>query len=101
MLDSEVRDFQAEYTEGRNAPAVHVTIIGRLIRISDRALVDTISATAKRDAADNKMGAVAAAFEAAAQQVAQTLARDIAAAVGRDRERVLAIPTPPAPEASR
>jgi len=101
MLDSEVRDFQAEYTEGNSAPAAHVTIIGRLIRISDRALVDTISATAKRDATDNKMGAVAAAFEAAAQQVAQTLARDAAAAVARDRERVLAIPTPPTPEASR
>lgn len=101
MLDSEVRDFQAEYTEGRSAPAAHVTIIGRLIRIADRALVDTISATARRDAADNNMGAVAAAFEVASHQVAQALARDVAAAVARDRERVLAIPTPPARDASR
>ena len=98
MLDSDVRDFQAEYAEGKGVPAAHVTIIGRLIRISDRALVDTISASATRDAADNKMGAVAAAFEAAAHQVAQTLARDVAAAVARDRERILAIPTPPSPD---
>jgi cholesterol transport system auxiliary component len=97
MLDSEVRDFQAEYTDGKDAPAVQVTIIGRLIRIADRALVDTISATATRDAADNRMNAVAAAFEAAAHQVAQSLARDIAAAVARDSERILAIPTPPSP----
>ena len=98
MLDSEVRDFQAEYTEGRNAPAAHVTIIARLVRISDRALVDTLSASARRDAADNKMGAVAAAFEAAAHQVAQALARDVAASVARDRERILAVPTPPSPD---
>jgi cholesterol transport system auxiliary component len=101
MLDSEVRDFQAEYSAGRNAPAAHVTIIGRLIRISDRALVDTIAASARRDAADNKMGAVAAAFEAASHQVAQALAREVAAAVARDRERILAIPTPPTRDESR
>ena len=98
MLDGDVRDFQAEYTEGKGVPAAHVTIIGRLIRISDRALIDTISASATRDAADNKMSAVAEAFEAAAHQVAQTLARDVAAAIARDRERILAIPTPPSPD---
>jgi cholesterol transport system auxiliary component len=98
MLDSEVRDFQAEYTDGKDAPSARVTIIGRLIRIADRALVDTIYATALRDASDNKMGAVAQAFEAASHQVAQTLARDAAAAVARDRERILAIPTPPSPD---
>lgn len=97
MLDSEVRDFQAEYTEGRTSPTVRVTIVGRLIRIADRALVDTIAATATQAADDNRMTAVAAAFEAASHEVVRAIARDAAAAVGRDRERILAIPTPPTP----
>ena len=95
MLDSEVRDFQAEYTEGKNAPDVRVTIVGRLICIADRTLVDTIAATALRPARDNRMTAVAEAFEAAAHEVVRQIAHETAAAVSRDRERVLAIPTPP------
>jgi cholesterol transport system auxiliary component len=84
-LDTEVRDFQAEYTAGRDAPRVRVTIVGRLIRIADRALVDSIAVTATQDASDDRMGAVAQAFETASQQVAQQLARDTAAAVAKDR----------------
>lgn len=95
ILDSEVRDFQAEYVDGRSAPVVRVTIVGRLIRIADRVLVDSITATATNNATDNRMTAVAASFEAAGHQVAQTLAREAAAAISRDRERILAVPTPP------
>jgi cholesterol transport system auxiliary component len=84
-LDTEVRDFQAEYAPGRDAPLVRVTIVGRLIRIADRALVDSIAATATQDATDNRMSAVAQAFEAASHQVAQQLARDTAEAVAKDR----------------
>lgn len=97
MLDSEVRDFQAEYTDGRSAPDVRITIIGRLIRIADRALVDMVTATALRPADDNRMNAVANAFETAAHEVALKIARETAAAVSRDQERILAIPTPPSP----
>ena len=97
MLDSEVRDFQAEYAGSTAAPTVRVTIVGRLIRIADRALVDTLPATATRVATDNRMTEIAAAFEAAAQDVAQTIARNTAAAVSRDSERILAIPTPTTP----
>jgi cholesterol transport system auxiliary component len=97
MLDSEVRDFQAEYAGTTAAPTVRVTVVGRLIRIADRALVDTVPATATRVATDNRMTEIAAAFEAAAQEVAQTIARDTAVAVSRDSERMLAIPTPTTP----
>jgi hypothetical protein len=41
------------------------------------------------------MTAVAEAFEAAAHEVVRQIAHETAAAVSRDRERVLAIPTPP------
>ncbi len=94
MLDSEVRDFQAEYSDRGGAPSIRITIVGRLIRIADRALVDTVVAGATRPAADNRMTEIAAAFEAAAHDVVRSIARDAAAAVSRDRERILAIPTP-------
>lgn len=97
ILDSEVRDFQAEYSDGNAAPTVRITIVGRLIRIADRALVDTVVASATRQASDNRMPVVAEAFEAAAHEVARTIAREAAAAVSRDRERILAIPTPASP----
>jgi len=87
MLDSDVRDFQAEYTDGSSAPTVRVTIVARIVRIADRALVATIPATATRVAAGNNMTAVAAAFEAASHQVVQQLAPEAAAVVAADRER--------------
>ena len=41
VLDVSVRDFQAEYAGGSEAPTAHVTILGRLIRVTDRQLVET------------------------------------------------------------
>lgn len=87
LLDVEVRDFQAEYAEGKIAPDVRVTIIGRIIRIKDRAMVDTITATAHRPADANRMESVAEAFEVTGQQVALELAKQAAAAVAKDKER--------------
>lgn len=84
MLDVEVRDFQAEYGEGRASPEVRVTLVGRIIRIKDRQLVDTLVATASRPARENRMNVVAAAFESAAQEVALELARQAATAVAKD-----------------
>jgi cholesterol transport system auxiliary component len=86
MLDIEVRDFQAEYA-GDAAPQIRVTIVGRVIRINDRALVDTLIATARKPAGENRMNSVAAAFETAGQQVALELAKQAAAAVAKDKER--------------
>jgi cholesterol transport system auxiliary component len=89
VLDIEVRDFQAEYA-GDGPPAVRVKMLGRLIRVSDRELAATVAAEATAPAADNRMHAVAAAFEIAAHKVALDLARQTASAVAADRsdERV-------------
>ena len=65
VLDVEVRDFQAEYASNDAAPVVHVSMVGRLIRIVDRRLVATLGSAAKDQAADNRMAAVAASFEVA------------------------------------
>lgn len=86
LLDSEVRDFQAEYSEGEAAPRAHVTIVGRIIRIADRKMIETVSATATSPAAGNRMTAVAAAFEAAAQQVGLEMSQKVAAAIAGDRD---------------
>jgi len=88
LLDVEVRDFQAEYADKAANPQVRVTMIARLIRVSNRELVATINSTALQAATDNKMGAVAAAFEVAAQKVALELAGKSAAAVAEDQERL-------------
>jgi cholesterol transport system auxiliary component len=90
VLDVSVRDFQAEYASDNTAPNVHVTILGRLIRVTDRQLIDTFTATAQSRASDNRLGAVTAAFETAAHKVvlelAQKTAAGIAADVGKKKE---------------
>jgi cholesterol transport system auxiliary component len=85
IFDVDVRDFQAEYAAGDGPPVAHVTIIGRLIRLADREMISTVSATASKAATENRMGPVAAAFESAAQQVALELANKTAAATAADK----------------
>ena len=84
VLDVEVRDFQAEYASDSAAPLVHVSMVGRLIRIVDRKLVATISSAAQEQAADNRLSVVVASFETAAQRVAVDLAQKTAVAVAGD-----------------
>lgn len=86
VLDVSVRDFQAEHASDNEAPTAHVTIVARLIRVSDRQLLQTFAATAESRAADNRMSAVAAAFETAAQKVVLELAQQTAAAIAGDAQ---------------
>lgn len=86
IFDVDVRDFQAEYSAGDAPPVAHVTIIGRLIRLSDREMIATMSATASKAATENRMGPVAAAFETAVQQVALELANKTAEATAADKQ---------------
>jgi cholesterol transport system auxiliary component len=90
VLDVSVRDFQAEYASEGAAPTAHVTIFGRLIRVVDRQLVDTFSATAQSRATDNRLGAVSAAFETAARQVVLELAQKTATVIAGDAEKLKA-----------
>ena len=91
LLDVEVRDFQSEYDSPGENPRVRVTFITRLIRVADRGLVATIHSTALQPADDNRLGAVAAAFESAAQKAALDLAGKAAAAVAADQEQLPAV----------
>lgn len=88
VLDLAVRDFQSEYAGAGRAPTVHVTITGRLIRIVDRQLVGTFVGEATQAASDDRLSAVVAAFEGAAQKVAVDLAHKTAAAITGDEQNL-------------
>lgn len=83
MLDLEVRHFEAN--ANGTMPEAHVMIIGRLIRVVDRKLVATVSSNAQIAASEDRMAAVAAAFESASQKVALDLAQQTATAVAADQ----------------
>ena len=85
LLDIEVRDFQAEYAKPAEVPVAHVTLVCRLIRISDRKMVDTFSATASQRASENRLTAVAGAFETVMRQISVELSAKAADLVNQDR----------------
>lgn len=64
-LQTEIRDFQAEYATEGAAPTVRVTLRGDLGRAPDRAPIASATGTGEVRAASNRMRDVAAAFEAA------------------------------------
>ncbi|MBC7983993.1 MAG: membrane integrity-associated transporter subunit PqiC [Candidatus Obscuribacterales bacterium] len=70
LLDLQLRDFQAEYSQAGGVPTVRVTLIGIVIRLKDRKLLASFPATISVRADENRLSAVIAAFESAAQQVA-------------------------------
>lgn len=84
IVDFELRDFQAEYAAAGAVPTVRVSIVANVIRVADRRLLGVVPATAAVPASENRLAAVVAAFEAAAQQVANTLNRETAAALAAD-----------------
>jgi cholesterol transport system auxiliary component len=83
LLALELRDFQAEYASDDAAPLVRVTLVGTLVNIKTRAMAGSITTTSLVAARDNRMSAVVAAFEAAAQQAAQSASEQIMTAVSR------------------
>lgn len=84
IVDFELRDFQAEYAAAATAPTVRVSIVANVIRVADRSLLRSVPVTAVVPASENRLTAVVAAFEAAAQQVATTLSRETATALAAD-----------------
>jgi cholesterol transport system auxiliary component len=84
IVDVEVRHFEANTADGQ-APEVHVAIIGRVIRVADRKVVATLASEARERAAEDRMGAVAAAFESATQKVSLELAKQTATVVAEDQ----------------
>jgi cholesterol transport system auxiliary component len=80
-LQLTIRRFDAAYSAERDAPVINVAMDGALSRVRDRSLVAVLSASATQAADANRMTAVVAAFEAAAQRAAGDLAREVDAAL--------------------
>lgn len=66
LLQIDIRRFEADYTDGGVAPKVRVVLECTLARRIGRDLVTTFVAEASAEASENRMGAVVAAFEKAA-----------------------------------
>ena len=81
-----MRRFEADYTTAGSgaAPTVYVTLDATLGRHRDRALLTSFTAEGSAKAAEDRMAAVVAAFEAAATAAANDLAQQAAAAVASE-----------------
>jgi cholesterol transport system auxiliary component len=69
-LEIEVVNFQAEYEVSRpgGGPTVHVQLIARVGNAGDRRMLGNFEADARQPAADNRLSAVVAAYDAAANK---------------------------------
>lgn len=99
VLQTEIRDFQAEYAAPGQAPLVRVTLRVELGRAPSRTPVATIVGAAEVRAAADRMSEVVAAFEQAYAQAAAQVASGVHAAALQGEKA--SIPTPPARETAR
>lgn len=68
ILQSDLRDFQAEYAAG-GAPVAHVRLIAKLVQMPERRITRTVSAEASTPAGGRELAPVVVAFEQALGQV--------------------------------
>jgi len=92
-LELEVVDFQAEYTgsaapAAAAAPTAHVHLHARVGTGVDRRVLGEFDADARQAAAENRLAAVVAAYEAAAQ-------RALGEIVEQSTQTLAALPAPP------
>ncbi len=79
-LGVEVRTFEADYLDG-TPPVVRIELVAVLRDVDRRRQVMLVRRSASRPAADNTLGSVAQAFDAAMQSLASEITRDVEAAV--------------------
>lgn len=80
ILQINIRRFEADYTDGGPAPTVHVVLDCILARRSGRQLVTAFTAAGAANASENRLGAVVAAFEKAANAALAAMSERSAAA---------------------
>jgi len=69
VLQSELRDFQAEFTGG--APTAHLRLAGKLVRMPDRRIIANIAIEQKVAAAGGSLPEIVDAFDRAASEAFQ------------------------------
>jgi cholesterol transport system auxiliary component len=90
LLQVRIRRFDAQYTSAGGAPRVVVALDCTLGRRVDRDIVATFAAEGSAQASDNRLGAVVAAFEQAANEALAAMAARSAETV-----RTSTAPLPP------
>jgi cholesterol transport system auxiliary component len=89
-LEIDVADFQAEYSanpaEGATAPTIHVHLWG-LVGGPDRRMLSRIDADVRQPATDNRLTAIVAAYNAAANAALAKIVDDATAALKASLER--------------
>jgi cholesterol transport system auxiliary component len=91
LLQINIRRFEADYTSGAAAPRVIVVLDCTLVRRIGRDLIASFVAQGEADAEENRLGAVVAAFEKAANAALTTMA-DRSAAAARTSPPVASAP---------
>ena len=81
VLETELRDFQAEYAREGDLPTVRVTLVCTVGRVRDRAALATFTSSAAVRAEDNSQRAVVAAFENAYREVGAKVVTETLAAL--------------------
>jgi cholesterol transport system auxiliary component len=77
-LEIEVADFQAEYAADRTSPTIRVHFLASVGKASDRRVLDRFEASATQAATDNRMTAIVAAYEQAADAALAEIVADTA-----------------------
>jgi cholesterol transport system auxiliary component len=70
VLQSELRDFQAEYGGG-DAPTAHLRLAAKLVRMPDRRIIATVSVDQRVPAAGTSLSQIVDAFDRAAGEAFQ------------------------------
>jgi cholesterol transport system auxiliary component len=95
-LEVEVVDFQAEYDGSRPAagPTVHVHLLARVGNAGDRRMLGNFEADTRQPAADNRLSAVVAAYDAAANRALGEIVVETTKTL-QDLPKTLRAPPPP------
>jgi cholesterol transport system auxiliary component len=80
-LEIEVADFQAEYTGSSAAPTVHVHFLASVGKSANRQTLARFEANVEETAADNRMSAIVAAYNRAADRALAEIVAGTAAAL--------------------
>lgn len=87
LLETELRDFQAEYAREGELPTVRVTLVCTVGRVRDRTALATFTSSAAVRVADNNQRGVIEAFETAYREVSATVVSETLSALA-------SVPTP-------
>ncbi len=85
-LEIEVKDFQAEYAAGANAPTVRVRFLARVGTSADRRILGQFAADADQPATENRLTAIVDAYARATDAALAKIVADVDATLAKTLE---------------